>query len=295
MERNIQIYKKSAQENIKSIEAILRMLNTKNPPIALYEKLLDQSSSLITSRWQSGRKYARTKFVQQAFGTLYPSPQTMISLSVDAMVNILDDLFDENLNKDAKAQYILEFLRVFALFSSKAETEIQKFMGMYMNKLITLAAAEGFYKEQILQEKNIDAIMKHSADLLLCRGMDIDIFVRIALLKQRIGQPAKDSIQKIARVFRALNILKKDIGDITHDRENGIQTITVVVLEKSYINFNAYIKELIDCLLARQSLLIKAYPSKKNVRNKVYDMVASKFQRMTLVQKQEIGKRLKLL
>jgi hypothetical protein len=262
-------YQKGVRKNILEIKTILKDLRIeKEIPFSLYKNVLDQSANNIISKWVSGKKYCRTYFTKKAFGRLYPAKYTQISLCIDAMVNILDDLLDESLAKKTKSKYVIEFLRVFSLYNNKyiISKEIQKSLEKYFNKLITLAIAENFYQNKIAQEQNLNEIIKNSADLLMCRGMDIDIFVEIALS----GSGFKDkriimTIKRISKLFRGINILKKDIKDIQHDRKNNIETIVTLVLSKSKVNFSLYINSLLNLFSNKTNLMMKSV-SKKSLR-----------------------------
>lgn len=246
MKKNINLYQKKIRENIESIEKQLKNLEIEDEiPIDIYRNALKESAKQVTAKWSSGRKYCRTLFVQNAFGDLYPDKYTELSLFVDAMVNILDDFFDEELGKEVKGLYILEYLKLFSLFNfSEHSNRLKDDLGVYFNKLITLALAEDFYEKRIAKSNDLGDIVSDSAKLLLCRGMDIDIFTRIALLDSR-AKDSNDNLLKLARIFRALNIFKKDIKDLEHDRANGIQTVTVTVEDKG-IDYKEYSKSLIE-------------------------------------------------
>ncbi len=257
MERNIEKYKEGISKNIEEISEILSVLEMNTSELLpMYEKTLSASSQNITNKWLSGRKYARTYFSQKAFSEFYPEEHTELSLSIDVMVNILDDLFDEEFNQEEKALYILEFLRVFSLSNySFPNRKIQAAIGRYFNKLITLALAENIYKNLIKQESDHEKIVKYSAELLLCRGMDIDIFNEIALANY---DKNVDQIKEIGRIFRAINILKKDIKDIDYDKENNMESIITNILDRDNIDFSKYITDLILYLSEKAYDIAKA-------------------------------------
>jgi len=263
MQKNIKKYKQTIKKNISNIKSFLKDLRMKEPPISLYEKILTSCSNEVTSRWSSGRKYCRTFFVQQAFKELYPQKYIQLSLSLDAMVNILDDLLDEKMEKEIKIKYVLEFLRNFAVYNSLVSNlnsfEIQKKVAKYFDKLITLAIAEGFYEKLISREKNLAKVVKWSSNLLLCRAMDIDIFVEIALLGCK-NLKKTSPIKKSARVFRAVNILKKDIQDIEHDLKNNIPTVVTLVISKKVFDFSEYINSLLSLLVKKANTFPKTSP-----------------------------------
>ena len=289
MKNNCKIYQKSIKKNIFGIKTILKNLGMEEEvPLSLYETVLNQSANMITSKWLSGRKYCRTYFTQKAFGKLYQAKYTQISLCIDAMVNILDDLLDERLDKQAKTEYLLEFLRVFSVYNSECPSKkIQICLEEYFNKLITLAIAENFYQQRITQEQNINKIIKNSADLLICRGRDIDIFIEIALLEFK-NQKAIPPIKEMSRMFRALNILKKDIKDIPHDQESNIETAVILVLSKDKINFSIYINNLLNLFSEKTNLIMKSIG--KSNKRPLHLLPIYNFNQMIQKEKKEILK-----
>ncbi len=285
MKRNIDIYLKTLEFNIVDIEKILKDLKISDVSISIYREILKQSSSILPNKWQSGRKYSRTLFVQNALGKSYPKKYSALSLSVDSMVNILDDLLDEQLKKEEKEGYVVEFLRIFSYFEKNANFKMNKIMSLYINKLITLAVAEKFYQKFIENKKDIKKIVELSANLLVCRGMDIDIFLEIGILDKKIEHLGKKKIGEIARLFRALNILKKDIADIKHDQKNGQKTVVTIVLSKNKTEFRFFIIDLVDYLINIQNEKIKYLVKSKN---KNLLKIAKKFEAMTQLEKKNI-------
>lgn len=259
---NIKIYHQSIKKNILGVKSILKKLRMKKLPLSLYENVLTQTSDQIISNWATGRKYSRTLFAQNAFGKWYPIKYTQLSLCIDTMVNILDDFLDEVLDKKTRVNYIIEFLRIFSTYESECPLKIHRSLKEYFEKLITLAVAEGFYQKQIAQEKDLNKIVKDSADLLICRGQDIDVFIEIALLNFK-NRKAIPVIKKIGRIFRALNILKKDIKDIEHDQKNKIDTVVTLIFSRDDINFSVYIGNLLNFFIERVNLILKPISTEK--------------------------------
>ncbi len=224
-----------------------------------YEQVLSMTSQNIMGKWEVGRKYARTFFSQKAFSQYYPEEYLKLSLCIDAMVNILDDIYDENMDKDVRGLYLVEFLRVFSLYNSSGLTKnILPNVGLYFNKLITLAVAEGAYFKMIEHEKELDKIVKLSAELLLCRAQDIDIFNEIALINYR--EDEKENIKLIGRIFRAINILKKDVKDIEYDKSNNMVSVVTYMSDRIDVKFSEYLKELTNYLskkAEKEKLLLK--------------------------------------
>jgi hypothetical protein len=281
MKKNIDLYKKGVKQNIDNIKNILNDLGvSKRIPLSIYKEVLTKTVDQVAGKWESGRKYCRTHFIQKAFGKEYPQKLTELSLLIDAMVNILDDFFDEDLDRETKGQMLIEYSRVFSLFNySCPNKKIQLSLGNYFNQLITLALAENLYQNRVLNSKDIDSIIEDSVELLLCRAMDIDVFTEIALMdfknKKEVG-----NIKEAARIFRAINIFKKDIKDIDQDRKNNINTLILTVLDKK-INLSKYSNSIVD------KLTINIDSSVKDGKSKI---ILDNFKKMIKVEKNEIIK-----
>ena len=251
MQQLISLYEKSVEENLKDIRSVLEQLGMLNPELEkTYEQVLTMTSQNITGKWQAGRKYARTYFSKKAFSKYYPEEYLKLSLCIDAMVNILDDIYDENMNKETRGLYLVEFLRISSLYNlNKLTKNIQAAVGHYFNQLITLAVAEGVYFKMIENEKELDKMVKLSADLLLCRAQDIDIFNEIALINCKESE--KEKIKTIGRIFRAINILKKDVADIEYDKSNNMISVVTHMSDRMDVKFSEYLKELTNYLLEK--------------------------------------------
>jgi len=287
----LSIYRKSVGKNLKDISFILKELNIKNLDVfLLYGKLLNSSADNIINKWLSGKKYCRTYFVQKAFSEIYPKKYIRLSLCIDAMVNILDDLLDESLNKKEKVEYVIEFLRIFSIYNKEYPSKkISGLLSRYLNKLITLAVAESSYQEKIDYEKNIDKIITNSVDLLICRGMDIDIFNEIALLGNRNIKKEK-TIKDIGRVFRAINILKKDIKDIEHDKKNNIKTTITSICSRNDIDFQFYINSVLKLFTKKVDLILNRIDLSKNRKKSRFVIPIYNFNKMIKNNQKEILK-----
>lgn len=272
-EKAINFYNKQTRKNLDDIEEILDSLKMENPTRNNFKQLFQSSSAAITTSWEKERKYCRTIFVKTAFGKQFPDHFLGVSLSLDVMINILDDLLDEELSPEKKTAYIIEFLRNFANYShQELSSEIRNEVGLYFNKLITLAISEKVYEEEIKKSNALNKIAGKSVDLLICRGMDIDIFSEIALIDYAGNA---DAIRKNARAFRAMNILKKDIIDIPYDLKNNMESVVTLVQKKDF-DFLSYISQ-----------VLSIFDQKIEV---VDDQIASNFLQMIQKQKKEIIK-----
>lgn len=273
MKNLAKIYKKSTDKNLKYIKSIIEKNLGKDGSelFLMCKEVLNASSENIVQKWISGRKYARTFFVQKAFSEFYPKKYLELSLLVDATVNMLDDLADEEIDKNQKILYIVEILRVISLYDlSNPGKEILENTGHYFNKLIVVPAIEQAYGKKISTEKQKEKIIKYSADLLLYRGGDIDIFNEIALSGER-NKKAAEKIKKIGRIFRAANIFKKDVDDISYDQQAGLDSVVISMTQRKDFDFSEYTKGVLEFLLVEAGKIInsggKAGKHKKIMQN----------------------------
>ncbi len=247
--RILKLYKKSVEENINDISRTLKESDLYSKEIiSLYRDILEMSSNKITHKWEKGEKYLRTEFVLEAFGQHYPSDFLSLSVKIDAMINMLDDLLDENFNKDDKVKYILEYLRIFSLYSlDKSNLKFQVNVGHYFNKLITLALGEQWMLAEARKKDNLEEVVRLSSDLLCLRAYDIDIFTEIALSSYKQDKNMF-VIKKMGKAFRAINILKKDIFDVERDKRENQETLITFVDSQDKFDFSTYINNLVKLI-----------------------------------------------
>jgi hypothetical protein len=208
----------------------------------LFNKVLQSSKNELIEKWKSGKKYLRTLSVMKAFPE-YPMNSLNLSISIDAMINIFDDLFDENLEKHTKNNYLLEIFRMLANYHYQASNENLRFhMGNYFNKIIMIASLEKHFYNLIKNEKRDDNLLKTATHIYDIRSLDVDIFIEIPLSASDTIQ-FKDDVLKAARIHRALELLNKDILDIEHDIENGLETLFTIFRDRKN-----YLKKLISKL-----------------------------------------------
>jgi hypothetical protein len=228
-------YRKTVQKNLEKLESIIRKeIKTENYLINRSLKLsLENAYDNIAKKWLSGKKHLRTYFVRMA---IKPYPKNMINLSIslDATINILDDLLDENLESEVKALYVLELIRSLAVTHNQDyNKKISKKIEHYFNKIISIAILENVYRQKLEKEEEFKKIVESSTQIYSCRSLDMDIYVELALTgKKKLKH--KDII-KISRVFRAITLIKKDLEDLEHDKEQGIETVVSIAHRKGIL------------------------------------------------------------
>ncbi len=258
MKEIVSIYKKSVDKNLKDINSILKKLDMKNPEVfSACKKALKTSSANVVKKWLSGRKYSRTVFVKQAFGKFYPKKYLETSIFIDAMINILDDLIDEEIDDKEKILYVLEILRTFSLYNlQKPNPKIQTAFGYCFNRLISVPFAENIYQKKIRKEKIMKKIIEYSAEILKHRATDIDVFNEIALMNYK-NKKVKEKIKKIGKIFRASTIFKKDIEDINYDKKMGMETVVTLMSSRKDYKFSGYTENLLN-YFSREANKIKS-------------------------------------
>jgi len=228
----IDLYNETFEVNLKSIETILTVdINLDEPSLMkLFHAYFMRSKNKLIEKWKTGKKSLRTFTVVKAFPK---ETKTSIKslLYIDATINILDDLIDENLEDNEKKFYIVELLRVLAEYQAISSTEDErKLFSTYLVKCITIAILEKFYYNLIKDLEPYEEILNFSIQLYDTRSLDMDIFIQIPLLgKEDIP---KDDVIIVGRAYRALELLKKDILDFEHDTDHEIDTIFTLYCEK---------------------------------------------------------------
>ncbi len=237
MERILKMYEEATEEHISELTSIINndigILDVTIPETG--KDLLRLSSKKLMDRWKSGAKYLRTINAVKAISN-YPEEILKLSVSIDALVNNLDDVLDETLDEQAKALYIVEIIKLLAMFNyQNADQRMRNSIAKFFNKLISIALLESFYYKMIKTSHNTKNPLEHVVPLYDCRSLDMDIFVEIPMIKLFGGANNEDVINA-ARCFRALNLLKKDIKDFQHDKEQGQSTImTIFHTDKSHM------------------------------------------------------------
>ena len=221
----IELYNETFEVNLRSIEKILTVdININEPSLMkIFHDYFMRSKDRLIEKWKTGKKSLRTFAAVKAFPEDYiKSVKSM--LFIDATINILDDLIDENLEDKEKKFYIVELLRVMAEHQMIASDEDErKLLSTYLVKCITIAILEKFYYGLIKDMEPYDDILRFSNIIYDTRSLDMDIFIQTPLLGKE--DVPKDDIIIVGRAYRALELLKKDILDFEHDTEHEIDTI----------------------------------------------------------------------
>ncbi|MFH1445500.1 MAG: hypothetical protein ABIF08_03405 [Nanoarchaeota archaeon] len=275
-------YRETLLQTKKSLmEIIQNDIKMKDGNTEVFMSIVEQSMEGIINNWVSGKKYTRTLFMGQVMGDMYPQEAVELSLSVDSIINILDDILDENLDKNTNAAYIVEIIRILAVFTSKLSDETQrKSVENYFNKIISIAIGEQVYKNMIKNENNPEKIIDLITEVYACRSLDMDIFVELPLLEISLSPSDVSRMLVLGRHFRTLNLIKKDIDDIERDRIAETETGVTLSIEKG------------NPIEILRTITERVVADSKQINLDEQTHLADNFKKMIENEKQEINKRL---
>jgi len=240
----IDVYAKILRQDIGSVSEILNKHRHDRSIADFSEQILTLASDQVVEKWLSDRKSLRTLVAYRSI-TDYPSETIGVSLLMDGLINILDDLFDEKLGDEAIKLFIVEMIRVLSgLFRTDSRFSVQ--IADYLQHILCIAVSEHFYREEIKNATAFDDRVRFSIKCYEAKGFVIDIFFRIPLTSLNIGNMG--AIVNYARLHRSLHLLRKDIIDIEHDRINDTETPVSILKAKDGDRFRLYVDAIAEGL-----------------------------------------------
>jgi len=197
-------------------------------------EISDFSSDYITNLWKTGKKVCRTQYVIDSMKDTYPYRILNISLAIDAAVNNLDELLDENLTKEKKAIHIIELSKNIGYIQDQHLTKKQRkaILTYFKDKIPIIAGGEKYYTSKIENAKDENEILHLGKKFYDTRIIDMDIFIELPLIENKIYEEY-NKILKSSRGFRAVNLIKKDLKDMEKDENNEINTLFTIVKQKN--------------------------------------------------------------
>jgi len=249
--KNISDFKKmyvsTINDNLMEIDSILREINVSDSvPLEQFAGVFSKSSNDLADMWSTGRKTLRTAIAYQMIPD-YPENILLVSLSIDSLINLLDDIFDEVMEKKERAVYIIELMRILAvLIKQKTSHEIQSIVSSYFNKILCIAISEMAYANQIKTSRAFEKKLICSIQSYNCRSLDMDIFFELPIHKLNGDEKEKKQIVSLGRVHRAISLIKKDYVDLKHDSESQTETPLVILSKEGDAALRKYMDALID-------------------------------------------------
>lgn len=241
------LYSLTVKDNLKGIEAIVKQLQIMDTiPIEQFSSILNKTSQNLIDKWNMGRKSLRTEIAFKIIPN-YPTTVLKTSLTIDATINLLDDILDELMEKEERGLYIIELIRVLSIFNQQnISTEVQNKVSEYFNKILCIAIPEIIFKEKIKKAKDFNQRLHNSIQCYDCKSMDMDIFIELPLIEIFGNVKDIDNVVALGRVHRAVCLVKKDLKDLKHDIKQNTETPIVVLSEVDKKELMRYISRMIE-------------------------------------------------
>jgi hypothetical protein len=207
-----------------------------------FHTLLKGSAHNLVVKWKNQEKILRTEL---CFNVIPNYPKTILqkSLLLDAMINLLDDLYDEMLTKEDMTLYIREVLRILALFHRQTLSDSErKTIADYFTKILYIALLESTFITKMQTTSNSTEQFQYAIECYDGKAMDLDIFLELPLLELRVHPTIITRVVSFGNIARAVSILIKDINDLNHDIINKITTPMVLLSQNPKEVFNKTIQ-----------------------------------------------------
>lgn len=241
----IENFNKIKKISIDSIRKILdNLINDSDVIDAYLNKIIEESSSTLVSKWKVNKKILRTSYMYRLIPN-YPEKILELSIIIDAIVNLLDDLYDEILSKEQRALIIIELLRLLPFVIKPYPKPVGLKISEYFNKILTVALTESIYKQLIEETIDLNEKLKYFIECYNFKSKDIDLFVELPLIELGINEESIKNTVSLFNIYRALHIISKDIMDISHDLKNHTFT-PIILLMQTENDFRSYMNRVTD-------------------------------------------------
>jgi hypothetical protein len=220
----IERYLSMVELNLSCIDDTVHLNDVRSP----LEQMISRAAGNLTEKWRSGRKTLRTEVAYRALSG-YPESTLNTSLTLDAMINLLDDIYDEALGKEEMAIYMVELIRTIANMNHLVEDGERATMEQYFNKILVIAFSEMHYrtriKKSVSREEKLSTVIK----CYEVKSTDMDLFIELPLRAKGLDNETTSKYTQLGRVHRAVSIIVKDLEDLEHDIETGEETPAVLL------------------------------------------------------------------
>ncbi len=195
------------------------------------EQMIRRAAGNLTEKWRRGRKTLRTEVAYRALRG-YPDSTLNTSLTLDAMINLLDDIYDEALGKEEMALYIVELIRTIANMNHLVEDGERTAMERYFNKILVIAFSEMHYRTRIKESVSYEEKLSSVIKCYEVKSTDMDVFIELPLRAKGLDDETTSMYTRLGRVHRAVSIIVKDLDDLEHDVEAGEETPVVLLFRE---------------------------------------------------------------
>jgi hypothetical protein len=192
------------------------------------EQMIRRAAGNLTEKWRRGRKTLRTEVAYKALRG-YPDSTLNASLTLDAMINLLDDIYDEALGKEEMALYMVELIRTIANMNHLVEDGERTSMERYFNKILVIAFSEMHYRTRIKESLSYEEKLSSVIKCYEVKSTDMDVFIELPLRANGLEDETMSMYTRLGRVHRAVSIIIKDLDDLKHDVEAGEETPAVLL------------------------------------------------------------------
>lgn len=220
----IERYLSMVELNLSRIDDTVHMNNNQSS----LEQIIRRAACNLTEKWRRGRKALRTEVAYRALSG-YPDSTLNASLTLDAMINLLDDIYDEALVKEEMALYIVELIRTIANMSHLVENGERATMEQYFNKILVIAFSEMHYRTRIKESVSREEKLSNVIKCYEVKSTDMDVFIELPLRARGLDDETTSKYTQLGRVHRAISIIVKDLDDLEHDVEAGEETPAVLL------------------------------------------------------------------
>jgi len=240
-----------------------------------------QIAGEVPQRWQMGRKSMRTMVMYSAMAATYPCEVLPLSLSLDATINLLDDILDDILSRRERGHRILELLRVMGWFNAQQlPPHLQQRVAVYFTQCIGIVLGENVYVDQMKTLSSMDDLVATTRHCYDAKSLDVDIFAELPLFAA-FGH-ASDGLVSLARYYRALFLMNKDLHDRVRDMENQTETPILLMVQRAPERLQPFLRALADTYMqsaARVSL--PDDPLQRQVAAALREMIQGEYACMT--------------
>lgn len=195
------------------------------------EQMIRRAAGNLTEKWRRGRKTLRTEVAYRALSG-YPDSTLNTSLTLDAVINLLDDIYDEALGKEEMAFYIVELIRAIANMEHLVEDEVRAAVERYFNKILVIAFSEMHYRTGIKEPVSYEEKLSSVIGCYEAKSTDMDVFIELPLRAKGLDIETTSRYMQLGRVHRAVSIIVKDLEDLEHDAEAGEETPVVLLFRE---------------------------------------------------------------
>jgi len=197
-----------------------------------YVHMTRLSTENLTEKWRTGRKTLRTEIAYRGL-TDYPESKLDASLLLDAVINLLDDVYDEAMGKDEMSLYIVELISAISKMGSLISEEDRDTVEAYFQKILVIAFSELLLRDRIAESSSHEERLSHVTRCYAIKSMDMDAFIELPLRAKGFDEESVSRWVELGRVHRAISIIVKDLDDLEHDRRVGEQTPVVILCQGS--------------------------------------------------------------